>query len=576
MFNFKNLINLRVLLTINQKKNFLFLLILMVFAMFLEILILKFIFILLNSFSENSINEDSSIFKLIDNLKIELNINLLIIIIIFFVLFFKTILNLFINWKKGKFIFKTKEELSKNFLSGYLYMPRLFHMRVNTSELIKNITTEIDSLISSLLSLSNMFLEIILLTGLSIFLLFLNFKVTLACLLLFILFSFLLSKFNSKKTINLGKQRVLIIQKRLKNIIEALTGSKTFEITGARDKVMTDFNLNNSKLAKISVETFFRNTAPKPLFEVFTAMVITIVLLIVIGQNIAINFIIPTLGVFLTASYRLIPSFSNFMSSLQGFQYSIQSLDNLSKDNQKFKKNKFITSNKKFDFKNVIELKNISFDYQNSENIKKNLILKNLNLKISKGSKIGITGESGSGKSTLIDIIMGLLPIQRGEIKIDEKNINQNIDGWQKNISCVPQEVFILDDTLKKNVAFGVDEKDINNNKVFQVLDQAGLGSFVKNLEKNIDTTIGERGERISGGQKQRIGIARALYFNPELLIFDEATSSLDKKTEERIINEIFEKNRDKTILFISHNLKVLNYCDKIYEIKNKTLNQIS
>ena len=321
-------------------------------------------------------------------------------------------------------------------------MPRLFHMRVNTSELIKNITTEIDSLISSLLSLSNMFLEIILLTGLSIFLLFLNFKVTLACLL-FILFSFLLSKFNSKKTINLGKQRVLIIQKRLKNIIEALTGSKTFEITGARDKVMADFNLNNSKLAKISVETF-RNTAPKPLFEVFTAMVITIVLLIVIGQNIAINFIIPTLGVFLTASYRLIPSFSNFMSSLQGFQYSIQSLDNLSKDNQKFKKNKFITSNKKFDFKNVIELKNISFDYQNSENIKKNLILKNLNLKISKGSKIGITGESGSGKSTLIDIIMGLLPIQKGEIKIDEKNINQNIDGWQKKILVVFLKKFLF------------------------------------------------------------------------------------------------------------------------------------
>ena len=197
------------------------------------------------------------------------------------------------------------------------------------------------------------------------------------------------------------------------------TGSKTFEITGARDKVMADFNLNNSKLAKISVETFFRNTAPKPLFEVFTAVVITIVLLIVIGQNIAINFIIPTLGVFLTASYRLIPSFSNFMSSLQGFQYSIQSLDNLSKDNQKFKKNKFITINKKFYFKNVIELKNISFDYQNSENIK-NLILKNLNLKISKGFKF-ITGESGSGKSTLIDIIMGLLPIQKGEIKIDEK-----------------------------------------------------------------------------------------------------------------------------------------------------------
>ena len=568
--------NLKDILTSSQKKSFVVMSMLMVFALFMEIIILKFIFILLNSFTNQQLKQDTLIYLIIEKINLSFNFNFFIILILIFFLFLKTILNLFINWKKAKFIFKTKEELSKRFLGGYLFMPRIFHMRVNTSELIKNITTEADSLMSSLLSLSNIVLEIILLLGLSIFLLFFNFKITLIFLILFIFFSLLISKLNSKKTIELGKSRVVIIQKRLKNIIEALTGSKTFELTGARDKVISDFNFNNKRLADISVETFFRNTIPKPLFEVFTGLVVAVFLLSIINDSTDIGKVVPTLGVFLTASYRLIPSFSNLMSNIQGFQYSIQSLDNLYKDNQKFKKNKFIPRNEKFNFKNIMELKNISFDYQNSGKMEENFILKNLNLKILKGSKIGITGESGSGKSTLIDIIMGLLPVQKGEIEIDEIDINQNIDGWQKNISCVPQEVFILDDTLNKNVAFGVDEKDINRDKVLKVLDQAGLGSFVKNLEKNIDTMIGERGERISGGQKQRIGIARALYFNPELLIFDEATSSLDKKKEEKIINEIFEKNSDKTILFISHNLKVLNNCDKIYEIKNKTLNQIN
>ena len=189
-------------------------------------------------------------------------------------------------------------------------------------------------------------------------------------------FSLLISKLNSKKTIELGKGRVVIIQKRLKNIIEALTGSKTFELTGARDKVISDFNYNNKRLADISVETFFRNTIPKPLFEVFTGLVVGVFLLSIINDSTDIGKVVPTLGVFLTASYRLIPSFSNLMSNIQGFQYSIQSLDNLYKDNQKFNKNKFISSNEKFNFENIMELKNISFDYQNSEKVKKNFVLK--------------------------------------------------------------------------------------------------------------------------------------------------------------------------------------------------------
>ena len=197
-----------------------------------------------------------------------------------------------------------------------------------------------------------------------------------------------------------------------------------------------------------------------------------------------------------------------------------------------------------------------------------------MSLKISKGDKIGIIGESGSGKSTLLDILMGLLPTEKGEILIDGKSIKNNLSGWQKNIGCVPQDVFILDDSLKKNIAFGLDENDINTEKIHKVLSESGLTKYANNLPSGIETMVGER-ERISGGQKQRIGIARALYLEPEILILDESTSSLDEKTENSIVKELYDKNKSKTIIFVSHNLKNLINCNDVYQIENKTLKKI-
>ena len=453
-------------------------------------------------------------------------------------------------------------------------MPRIFHMRTNTAELIKNVTTEVDSVMASLLSISNITLEFILLVGLLIFLFFLNFKITIVCLLLFLILSFLITTFNSKKNILLGKQRVKFVQKRLQNIIEALTGSKTYEITGLRDKAISVFDINNIKVANISIETYFRNASPKPLIELFTIIVITIFLIILNNQDISLNFMLPTLGVFLTAAYRLIPSFSTILSSLQGYHYSIQAINNLSKDFEKFKKID-LKDGPKIIFQNQISLNNLSFSYQESSTLEKNLILDKVNLTIKKGSKIGIIGESGSGKSTFIDILMGLLTNYKGEILIDGKNVRSSFSGWQKNIGCVPQDVFILDDTLKKNIAFGLDEETINNDKIYQTLELAGLKGFVDNLPLKIETIIGEKGDRISGGQKQRVGIARALYLDPDILILDEPTSALDETTEEKIVKEIFEKNKSKTVIFVSHNQNNLNYYETIYKVDNKKLKKI-
>jgi len=198
-----------------------------------------------------------------------------------------------------------------------------------------------------------------------------------------------------------------------------------------------------------------------------------------------------------------------------------------------------------------------------------------LNLTILKGEKIGIMGGSGSGKSTFLDILMGLLPVNEGKILFDEKNIKDDLSGWQKNIGCVPQDVFILDESLKKNIAFGLEESAIKGDRVNLALEQSGLFNFSKKLPKGVETMVGERGDRISGGQKQRIGIARALYLEPEILILDESTSALDEQTAKNIVRELYDNNKSKTIIFVSHNLSNLIYCDHIFKIENKTLKKV-
>jgi len=574
----KNISKLIGLLRPEDKYKFFTLIILTFISIVLEIFLLKFILMFFNYFSNPTINDDSQIFNLINlftsHLSINLNFYIILIVFLFFIFLFKTSVNLFINWKKAKFVFETKEYLGRKFLNGYLFMPRIFHMRTNTSELIKNVTIEVDNFMKSLLAISNIILETILVSGIIVFLILVDYKIALTCFIIFFFFSMTISFLNSKQSINLGKERMQVVQDRLKNVIETLTGSKTYEITGLRNKAISFFDKNNKKLTKISIESYFRNTMPKPLFELFTILFITFFAVLFNTQSGDLKFILPKLAVFFTAAYRLIPSLSTILTNLQAYEYCMEAINSLSKDAFKF--NEINDSdNSKTPFRKEIFINNISFSYDEKNIVNQNLILENLNLKISKGDKIGLIGESGSGKSTLLDILMGLLSTVKGEILIDGDNIKNNLSGWQKNIGCVPQDVFILDDSLKKNIAFGLDENDINSERIRKVLSESGLTNYVKNLPYGIETMVGERGERISGGQKQRIGIARALYLEPEILILDESTSALDEKTENSIVSELYDNNKSKTIIFASHNLKNLIYCDHVFKVENKTLKKI-
>jgi ABC-type multidrug transport system fused ATPase/permease subunit len=219
-------------------------------------------------------------------------------------------------------------------------------------------------------------------------------------------------------------------------------------------------------------------------------------------------------------------------------------------------------------FDDKITLNNVDFKYTNT----RNLVLKNISLEIKKGETVGFIGPSGSGKSTLIDLILGLLEPEHGEILIDKIPLNSNIRAWQDKIGYVPQSIYLTDDSLRSNIAFGVDPKLVNEEAVNRAVDAAQLSEFILNLDEGINTFVGERGVRLSGGQRQRIGIARALYHNPSVLILDEATSSLDNETEKGFMDAINNLKRDKTIIIVAHRLSTVSNCDKIFKLKSGKL----
>lgn len=569
---------LKIILNKEQKNSALKLFLIMLIGMSLEILLLNNLFILLNFLTNMNI-EVPEIINFFSTLFNSENLPLLVLLLFVFTFFMKTISAIIVKWQEGKFMFSLKAKISERLFLGYLNLPLIFHQRTNTAKTLKNITFEVDQFSFLINAISTLSLEFLVLTGISIYLIFVDPLISIVCIISFLIFGYFFNLINKKKIKIMSEKRLVHQDGRIKSIMEGLIGMRELKIWLKENSFLNSFIFHNNQIKNILISTTLRSNLSKPSFEIFMLLMLSIFLIYFLSNNLLNAKVIPMFGLYLAAAYRLVPSISKIVQSIQNIQFNLTCAKNLKNEvlnfneMSKIKKNK-IDESKNF-FQSKIEFKNLTFSYDMSSNKKEN-VLENINFDIKKGDCVGIVGDSGSGKSTLIDLLIGLQTPSSGEILVDGININQFVSNWQKLLGCVPQEVFIADDSLKKNIAFGVSEMNINDNKITKCLELSNLKEFSITLENNLDTIIGERGARLSGGQKQRIGIARAFYNNPEILIFDESTNSLDLETEGKILSEIYNLKKEKTIIIISHKKNILEKCDYILAIENKRLKKIT
>ena len=390
-----------------------------------------------------------------------------------------------------------------------------------------------------------------------------------SCLFLFLIIPLILFYFSYRKiTKKRGKRIQELLGKKYKTINQSLGLIKETKILNRENFFFNSFSKITREIENIQFFNYLVVATPRLFLEVLALSSVALICAVLIFMGKSSEVILPIISLFAISVVRFIPGLNAITAALTSQRFAKPSFEILVKEiNNIFpSENTNYTAGheKEINLKKEIFINNVSFNYK-SEN---KTILNNINMKIRKGTSVGIIGRSGSGKSTLVDIILGLLNPNNGKILVDGIDIKYNKHLWQKNIGYIPQDIYLLDDTIKNNIVFGVDDEKVNYQLLNESIKIAQLEKFIKYSKDELDTIVGNRGIKISGGEKQRIGIARALYNKPKLLIFDEATSALDIDNENKILEEIYDGLNDKTHIIISHRNNTVKYCDSIYVIE--------
>ena len=442
-----------------------------------------------------------------------------------------------------------------------------FHINKNSSELVRNLTTGINSFSSSITYTMSFLTEFLIFIFLLLLLLFIQTKVILIILIVFGLPTLLIAYVIKVIVTKYGEQIVLYSGKSLKNLLQALNSFKEIKVFGKEKLFLNTYIYNENQVQEIQKKSSIIKNLPKLIFEILLIITIFGVFIFSYKDGGSVNSALSAMSITAIVSLRIIPSITKILFSLNSLkrnQAFIKIIENDLMNSQKIYSQIQPRSNKDFQFKKYIQFKNIQFNYENP-NVD---IFKDLNLLINKSDYIGIYGKSGSGKSTFIDIFLGLQKFGKGKILIDNQEIVlHNNKDWQSIIGYVSQSIVMLDDSIQKNITFEDDLSKIDKKRYEECIQKAELKEFINELKYGSNTVIAEGGSKLSGGQKQRIGIARALYINPEIIILDESTNSLDTNTEKNLIRNVEKYIGEKTIISISHNQSVIKNCNKIFEI---------
>jgi len=482
---------------------------------------------------------------------------------------FKNLFLIFNHNSILKFAEKTEREISSKLFKYYLKKDYIFFLQRNTADLIRNIESEVGSFVAFVNMYIVLVTETIVSLGIIAVLFYVDLLSTIIILTCVITFIIIIYMFTKKKIEVLGQDRVKVTGQMIKHLYQGLFAAKDVKILDREQDLVDQVYENIFKLTRIGKDFTFINGLPRFLFEILIVFVfVTLVIYMMMAGREMIE-IIQYLGVFAVASFRIGPSAVRIFASLQQLKFRQPSVNNLYEefDLKDFKiiKEKSIKKNSDLaiNFKEEVNLINLNFSYPS----RKEFNISGISMNIKKGDFVGIIGETGSGKSTLINLFTGLLHPSSGKIESDRCNIFSNLPSWHKKIGYVPQSIYLIDDSIRKNIAFGMQERFIDDSLVKQAVKRANLDTLIEDLPDGIETIVGEKGIRLSGGQQQRIGIARALYRDPEILILDEATSSLDFITERKIMNSVQILKRTKTLIVVTHRLSTIENCDKVFFI---------
>ena len=555
-------------LTYKQKLSFYFISLLIFIAGLMEAigigLVIPIVTIIFDDkFSDNSLLYNLFYFFNIDETEnFNFNKTLLIVIFIFFLL--KFIYVGYVLYFQSAFLTAVQIYLGQNIYKYYINLSLINFYKKKSSELIRNLTTEIINFINLLRCMFGMITEILILILILMFLFYINFKVTIFIFLFFYFFFYFFRLLNKNKFINYSSQKSHLETKIIKNLQSIFGLFKEIKILKKNFYFYNEYLGSLKIFSKIYNSQYFILQYPKLLLEFISAVILICTLSYLLINSFDLKNLITLISIYIFSAFRLIPSVSRLANYYSDFKFHNSSVNIIKKEYEK-KKNSFnfLDNGILFNFKKI-SLSNLYFSYN-----KKKKLLKNVTFDIKKGDKVCIVGQSGSGKTTLVNIILGLLKPTSGSIFIDKSNLNKISYKWQKIVGYVPQNIFLLDDSIKKNIAFAIDNKEFNKSIFESVIQKTQLNRFINNLRNKENTKVGEIGNKLSGGQLQRIGIARALYFKPSVLILDESTNSLDVNIEKKIIKSLLTFNKSMTIFFVTHRNHNIKYFNKLIRIKN-------
>lgn len=467
------------------------------------------------------------------------------------------------------FSYTTRMNLATRLLTTYMNEPYTFHLSKNIAEMqrcLQSDTSQFMSLINSCLQLT---VEMVTCLALAAYLFHTSHSITVVIGVLLLLCIGLFFMISKKVSSRLGRQNERYNAKLFQWINQSLGGIKELKILQREEYFIDSYKTNYKKLIWGARVNELISALPKYIVETvaMVGLVFAIIIKLLFGHG-ALETFIPQIAVFAVAAFRLLPSVGRVNAYINSIMYNKASLDMIYDDlkeidSEPVQEAEWQGEKENWIFNKGVIVEHVTYHYPDSDVE----VLHDISMEIPKGKTVALIGPSGAGKTTLADIILGLLPPTSGVVRMDQHNIYENLRSWREKLGYIPQTIYLSDDTIRNNIAFGIYQEQIDDNAIWKALEKAQLKEFVQGLENGLDTYVGDRGVRLSGGQRQRIGIARALYHDPEILVLDEATSALDSSTEQAVMESIESLQGLKTMIIIAHRLTTIKNADLVYEV---------